>query len=550
MKKRLVRFLSAVLSAGLLLSGLSAEAVTVPESQNIRIGLYYGSDALAGANLLNSTGTGYRLGYYDDDRNFQTLATTAETGISVVKTQNVYYSSMLSDGFGGYTDTAAPATAVGSYRTPRPGPYAPYAEAPAAPAASGVAGAFPAWIQGTYYVRVGAYLDSASAQAAQAALGIEGTEILGTSTGGVSVVKTGTSEVIFQFDGGSDLALGVLPGLDDSVETLTWFKGRKYFGGFQFERRSGGNLTVVNILNLEDYVNCVISQEMSDSWPLEALKAQACCARTYAMRINRHSSDGFDLCSTVHCQAYPGAGQIGDNTTAAAEETAGICVWYNGALAETYYSSSDGGATEDVRNVWNSNANLPYLSGVVDPYEATVADQIPQYYWTYTFTADELTEMMHDSGRNCGQIVSFYVSEFTPLGNVRSITLTDENGESWTFYGSNVSSFLGVRSIRFTISGGGSYYIDSSDNPVSSLSGLYAIGADGTTSVISGAPYVITGSGTEQIATVTSSDTYTVSGSGWGHNIGMSQWGAYAMAKLGYTYDEILKFYYTGVDVR
>ena len=550
MKKRLVRFLSAVLSAGLLLSGLSAEAVTVPESQNIRIGLYYGSDALAGANLLNSTGTGYRLGYYDDDRNFQTLATTAETGISVVKTQNVYYSSMLSDGFGGKPPPTATHIAVASSHIQLPGPYPPYDEAPAAAAASGVAGAFPAWIQGTYYVRVGAYLDSASAQAAQAALGIEGTEILGTSTGGVSVVKTGTSEVIFQFDGGSDLALGVLPGLDDSVETLTWFKGRKYFGGFQFERRSGGNLTVVNILNLEDYVNCVISQEMSDSWPLEALKAQACCARTYAMRINRHSSDGFDLCSTVHCQAYPGAGQIGDNTTAAAEETAGICVWYNGALAETYYSSSDGGATEDVRNVWNSNANLPYLSGVVDPYEATVADQIPQYYWTYTFTADELTEMMHDSGRNCGQIVSFYVSEFTPLGNVRSITLTDENGESWTFYGSNVSSFLGVRSIRFTISGGGSYYIDSSDNPVSSLSGLYAIGADGTTSVISGAPYVITGSGTEQIATVTSSDTYTVSGSGWGHNIGMSQWGAYAMAKLGYTYDEILKFYYTGVDVR
>lgn len=550
MKKRLVRFLSAALAAGLLLSGLSAGAVTVPESQNIRIGLYYGSNALAGANLLNSTGTGYRLGYYDDDRNFQTLAATAETGISVVKTQNVYYSAMLSDGFGGYTDTAVTDIAVGCYHIQLPGSYAAYDEAAAAVAASGVAGAYPAWIQGTYYVRTGAYLDSASAQAAQAALGIEGTEILGTSTGGVSVVKTGTSEVIFQFDGGSDLALGVLPGLDDSVETLTWFKGRKYFGGFQFERRGGGNLTVVNILNLEDYVNCVISQEMSDSWPLEALKAQACCARTYAMRINRHASDGFDLCSTVHCQAYPGAGQIGDNTTAAAEETAGVCVWYNGALAETYYSSSDGGATEDVRNVWNSNSDLPYLSGVVDPYEATVADQIPRYYWTYTFTADELTAMMHDSGRNCGRIVSFYVSEFTDLGNVRSITLTDENGESWTFYGSNVSSFLGVRSIRFTISGGGSYYIDGPENAVSGLAGLHAIGGDGATYPVSGAPYVITGSGTEQITPVTSSDSYTVSGSGWGHSIGMSQWGAYAMSKLGYTYDEILTFYYTGVEVR
>ena len=149
MKKRLVRFLSAVLSAGLLLSGLSAEAVTVPESQNIRIGLYYGSDALAGANLLNSTGTGYRLGYYDDDRNFQTLATTAETGISVVKTQNVYYSSMLSDGFGGYTDTTVTDIAVGCYHIQLPGSYATYDEAAGGAAPTGGAGGFPARVPGT-----------------------------------------------------------------------------------------------------------------------------------------------------------------------------------------------------------------------------------------------------------------------------------------------------------------------------------------------------------------------------------------------------------------
>ena len=551
MKKKLMKFAALALAAALTLPALSTDAVRaagIPMSASIRIGLTYGSDAVPGANLLNSTGSGYRLGYYDDSLNFVQLGYTTETGISVVKTQNVWYGP-LSNGLSGYTDTQTSSIAVGCYHIQLPGAYSTFEEASAAAAA--VPGGFPAWTDGTYTVRLGAYLSSEEANTALTALGVPDAAVCGTSSYGVSVVKTGTSTILFQFDGGASRSLGVMPGLDNSVKTLTWYAKRKYYGGFRYQRVSGGNLTVVNVVDREDYINCVISQEMSPSWPVEALKAQAVTARSYAASCTgRHTSSGFDLCATTHCQAYPGAGQIGDNTTAAAEETAGICVWYNGALAETYYSSSDGGATEDVRNVWNSNANLPYLSGVVDPYEATVADQIPQYYWTYTFTADELTEMMHDSGRNCGQIVSFYVSEFTPLGNVRSITLTDENGESWTFYGSNVSSFLGVRSIRFTISGGGSYYIDSSDNPVSSLSGLYAIGADGTTSVISGAPYVITGSGTEQIATVTSSDTYTVSGSGWGHNIGMSQWGAYAMAKLGYTYDEILKFYYTGVDVR
>lgn len=550
MKKRLVMLIALCLATVFALPAPSARAATLPENQNIRIGLYYGSNALPGANLLNSTGSGYRLGYYNDALEFQTLASTAETAISVVKTQNVYYFPLLSDGFQGYTDAQTSEIAVGCYHIQLPGSYATYEETMAAIAASGVAGAFPAWINGTYYVRTGAYLDADAVNAANAALGIEGTTVVGTSTGGVSVVKTGTAQILFQFDGGSQIALGVLPGLDDSVKTTTWFKGRKYFGGFRFERIGGGNLTVVNILYLEDYVNCVISQEMSNSWPVEALKAQACCARTYAARLNRHAAYHFDLCATVDCQAYPGAGQIGANTTQAVEETAGMYVWYGDELAETYYYSSNGGASEDVRNIWNSNVDLPYLCGVVDPYEATVADKIYLYNWTYTFTSDKLTEKMRASGRNCAQIVNLYVSAYTDLGNVRSITLVDANGDSWSFYGSNATTFLGVRSIRFNISGGGTYYVNDGAQ-LSGISGAYAIGGDGTTSQITTGtmPYVITGSGVEQLP-ASSSDTFTVTGSGWGHNVGMSQWGAYAMSLQGFTYDQILKFYYPGVEIR
>ena len=89
-----------------------------------------------------------------------------------------------------------------------------------------------------------------------------------------------------------------------------------------------------------------------------------------------------------------------------------------------------------------------------------------------------------------------------------------------------------------------------------SLSGMYAIGGDGEISTVtsSRSVYVMTGSGLEQFEVTGSTqmqtgDTYTVTGSGWGHNVGMSQYGSYAMAKLGYTYDEILKFYYTGVTI-
>ena len=550
MKRRLVQLVSMFLTAVLFVPGLSAKAAALPANQNIRIGLYFGSDALPGANLLNSEGTGYRLGYYDVDLNFMTLATTAETGISVVKTQNVYYMP-LSDGLSGYTDAGTSAVGVGCYHIQLPGAYPVYEEA--LTAAAGVAGAFPAWIEGTYYVRVGGYPDSGSAAAAQAALGLEGTSVVGTSSGAVSVVKTGTSTILFQFDGGSGLALGVLPGLDDSVKTKTWFKRRVYFGGFRFERINGGNLTVVNILNLEDYVNCVISQEMSDSWPLEALKAQACCARTYAARLNRHAAHHFDLCATTDCQAYPGAGQIGDNTTRAAEETAGLYVWYGDALAETYYFSSDGGATEDVRNVWNSNSNLPYLAGVVDPYEAAVADRISNYNWSYTFGKEELAvvaQRMRNNGYQCAELVDMRVSEVTPMGNVRAITLTDSNQKNWTLYGDNARVYLGVRSLRFSIYGGGSYYVDDSNTKLSGLSDVYAVTGDGSVQQVNtgGMPYVVTGSGTQQMTSV--SDSFTVSGTGWGHNVGMSQWGAYAMAIQGIAYDQILKFYYTGVDIR
>jgi len=517
--------------------------------ENIRIGLYYEDTALAAANLENSTGTGYYMGYTDGDGQFQSLAYTGQTQITMLKTQNMYVQS------GAYSDTDNGGSVIGCYHIQVSAGHENFDET------NGLAaqydGGFPAWIGGNYAVRVGAYPTKAAAQEAQAALGLTDSTIVGTSAYGINIVATKTAQILFQFDGGEALPLTVRPGLDESVKAVTWFKGYRYYGDFRYERIKGGNLTVVNLVDMEDYINCVISQEMSESWPVEALKAQAVCARTYAeVQRGRHESSHFDLCSSTHCQAYIGMSRTGSNTQTAAVETAGICAWYGGKLAETYYFSSSGGATEDPRNVWGSTTEIPYLKGVIDPYETAIADTIQtaygsrKYRWSITYTREELAQLLREKGYQCADIVDFRVSEVSPTGNVVTLTFLDSEGKSYSFSREkNIRTWLGAPSMHYTVSGGGQYYVNDAGDALNSVSGVYAIGADGTVGQVglTEMPYIVTSGGVEQL--VPAGDTFTLNGAGWGHNVGMSQWGAYAMANQGKTYDEILKFYFTGIEL-
>lgn len=520
MKKRFMQFVLVVLAAALLLPRLSTGAEAAGGNQTVRVGLFYGDNALAAPQLLNSEGVGYRFGYFDDGLNFISLGSTAETAI-----------------------TMQPAAAC----VQLPGSYATFAEASAAAMA---VGGFPAWVNGAYCVRQ--------------ASGAGGTLV---TPGGnaVSVYKTDTSSILFQFDGEEQLSLAVKPGQDDSVRTTTWFKGYKYYGAFQYQRLNGGNLTVCNVLPLEDYLKGVVSNEMSDSWPLEALKAQAVCARTYAhIKLNggKHRGQGFDLCNTIDCQVYGGLNTAGSNSDRAVEETAGVCIWSNGVLVEANYFSSDGGATESSENVWN-NA-LPHLRGVNDPYETAIADQIDAAYrtlgfgyrWTKTFTRAELTNLLRSNNYQCADVVDFRVSQTTPTGNVLMVTVVDAAGKSWPFTKEKARTFFGLYSQRFSVTGGAGNVAAgcavTGGGTLDTVAGAYAIDGTGAVSAVTGAPYLVTASGVSPLASGSSGggDVFTVSGSGWGHGVGMSQWGANAMAKQGFTYRQILEFYFTGIEVR
>lgn len=432
--------------------------------QTVRVGLFYGSSALSEARLENAVGSGYQFGYYDSDRVFHAVGSTAETLIAMVPDLNVSVS----------------AGTIGRYHIRLSQTYTSF---DAAMSAADAKGGFPAYYNGTYYAMIGSYETQEAAQSALSAGGYGGTVYTGTDRC-VTVTKADTTQILFEFDCGSTYSLAVAP-VSDSGKAVTWCKGFQYYGDFQYTRLTSGVLTVVNFVGLEDYVKGVVPNEMSASWPLEALKAQAVCARTYvAANQNKYRQYGFDMTNDTYCQVYRGLNGANETTDRAVDETAGLFVRYEGKLCSVAYFAADGGATEDSENVW-SDTVIPYLRGVKDPYEADI-----DFYcksWSVTVPRSQTGDISVTN---------------TPIGNVMTVTA---NGQ--TYSKDNVRTFLKNVGVTYT----------------------------------------------SRHFTVTynaSDDTYTISGGGYGHNLGMSQWGAYSMAKVhNQSFEDIIRFYFTGAYV-
>ena len=553
-------------------------------SEMVRVGLAYGSGALVNANLENNTGygSGYRMGYFDDDLDFVELARTDEdeTQITMVKTQNTWVNGTS------YSTSDNGGDVIGCYHVLVESGYRSYEQAAAD--AQEYRDGFVAWIDGDYQVRAGSYTSRQEAEDAAQSLG--GT-VAGTSSYAVNVTRTGTAEILFQFDGGDDLALGVMPDVTGADAVRTWFKGYRYYGGFRYERISGGDLTVVNIVDLETYIKGVVPYEMSSSWPLEALKVQAVCARSYAyinIHSGKHTSYHFDVCNTTDCQAYYGAGtnsssyQATERTDQAVDETAGEYAWYDGQVIEAFYSSSHGGASESVYNVWGTSLEqYPYLCGVEDPYEADMASKNSYSSWTVSYTSSELAQRLENYDYDASSGIESLTLTYSDLGNVIQVRVNYQDGGSDTIRPSSMRSVFGISSIRFTVngqaassgsgttsgSGGGltangstsldsqgTYTVISGSGSLSQagLDGLYAISGSGSiTSVEDAASGGGSGTDTPSGTQVTvSGSSYTFQGSGNGHQLGLSQYGAWAMAERGFTYEEIIEFYYPGTYVQ
>ncbi len=552
MKKKLA--ILWILTAALVL--LLALPAAAANKDTLRIGLAYGGNTQAAYGLENVQETGFQWGVYDENLTFYPLGTTTESKLSVLAAQTLY---LTSEG----TYVAEPDGAVGTvgaYHVQVEGAYSDFASAQGA--ASGLDRGFVAWVQGEYRVRLGAYDALETAQ--EVAALYPGSTVESPSQYAFTAVAAGTDKVLFQYDAaapGEAAALAVQPVAQEGQKAVTVFgyTGNSYYGGFRFERINGGLPTAVNVVTMDDYIKGIVPYEMSPSWPLEALKAQAVCARTYATTLStsKHKEYHFDLCPTTDCQAYRGTGRATALTDQAVDETAGQMARYQGKPIDAVYFSSDGGGTEDAKNVWGGE--LPYLKGKLDPYEADIADKANNYKWTKTFTAAEFKELLHSKNYLCADIVDFTTKQ-SPTGNTIEIKFLDSAGKSWTFSRARVRSLLGLNSIRFnvTTSGGSTgtagYAITGEAETAPDLTGRYVIDGSGQVVPAPTDAYAVTSSGVEKLTPSagqgTSADTvYTLTGTGWGHSVGMSQWGAYSMAKRGFGYQDILKFYYTDITV-
>ena len=524
----------------------------------VRVGLYWGSSALEAANLQNAVGSGFSFGYFDETRSFVELGSTEETAITMLKDWNMYLVN------GKYqSDAVSGAEVVGCYHIRLSEEYPDFASARTA--ADEYGDGFPAYHQNGWYVCVGSYTGESAGVSAAASRGLNGVSMT-CSNRCVTVVATGTVHILFQFDCGEERSLGVMPRAEEGEKATTWFKGYRYYGGFQYQRIDGKNMNVVNFLTMDDYIKGVIPYEMNAAWPLEALKAQAVAARTYtAAHLCHHHSNGFDPCCEVDGQTYRGVNASDENSDRAVDETSGVYMTYEGEYVNAFYFSSDGGATEDCENVFSEE--LPYLRGKADPYEAYV--DTGRENWRFVYSTDEITAILRLKNYRCAQIVSI-TPTYTSVGNIYSLRFTDANGVNWTFSKDRAGSILYsstyqkyTYSQRFTVTDADaspeetSYYVIGGEGTGIVPDSLYVVSGDGTVIPIGGTAnaVVLSAEGSESVSLYGYSNgtiyasSYLIRGSGWGHNVGMSQYGAKAMAELGFGYQDILSFYYEGVTI-
>lgn len=227
--------------------------------------------------------------------------------------------------------------------------------------------------------------------------------------------------------------------------------GSKHYRGSLFLRVQGGSFDVIERLALDDYVNGVLAEEMPASWPSEALKAQAVAARTYALRSReRHRADGYDVCTTTHCQVYGGVDAETPATRAAVAATAGQILTYAGKPAETLFHSDSGGMTESREALWGDG--VPYLVSVREDVQKTSP-------WSLTLSEADFIKKLAARGKDVGALKKIELSPLvigkgdsyrTPSGRVSRLTIHGAK-RSVSLTGAEMRSFFGLKSTLFDV---------------------------------------------------------------------------------------------------
>jgi stage II sporulation protein D len=319
--------------------------------------------------------------------------------------------------------------------------------------------------------------------------------VIGSST--VATVKNAAGQGVGQLPHGQPITIAAEGG---TLKLANW-QGQAFWvepndGGYIFIDDTwyrgrvllvpdAGGLTAINWVELEEYLYSVLGGEMPTSWPQEALKAQAVAARSYALyRREKSQTSLYDVDGTTASQVYKGLAAEAVSTQTAVNSTRGQVLVYGNRVIEAVFHSSSGGQTENVENVWQNP--LPYLRSVPD-----FDQDAPVFRWSETLSLEQFQQRVTGIGR----LQSAVAESTSPTGRIMTMRLQGSEG-SRVLTGNELRQALRLRSTLFSIAIAG--------------------------------------------------DTVQINGRGYGHGIGLSQWGARALAMQGYSYQQILAHYYQG----
>jgi len=280
-----------------------------------------------------------------------------------------------------------------------------------------------------------------------------------------------------------------------SGKSYIYINGRPFRGDIRILKEEN-KIMVVNEIDVEDYLMGVLYHEMAHYWPVEALKAQAIAARTYAIYQKVISKKRYyDVTSDVYSQVYGGRRSETWRTSRVINQTRRLVMLYNGKLFPAYYHATCGGRTTDAVNLWG--IDIEPLKG----RECGFCNFSPHFRWKKELALDTISERLREAGYDIKDIVSIDIIKRDESGRILELELKGKDG-SIRLDGNRFRLIIGPNLIKST-----NFEIDFRSRFV------------------------------------------TFYGKGWGHGVGMCQWGAYGMARKGYKAEEILKYYYPGVEI-
>ena len=306
----------------------------------------------------------------------------------------------------------------------------------------------------------------------------------------------------------TDARISVMKGIainnQDTLEKIVTFtpqheegiavNGFPYSGDITIYQKQG-LLWVVNTVDIEKYLEGVVPSEMPSSWPMEALKTQAVVSRTYALYQKKKSQNKeYDIVASVMGQVYKGESVGHPRTHSAIAETNGMVVTYEGEIALTFFHSTSAGPTENAQERWG--IDLPYLKGVSCPFD----QDSPYYRWERVIPLSDMEKVLA-AEQGVHTISTLTPFQLSKAGRILTVRILHPGGET-LFEAEGLRRLLGYQTLPST-----NFTINSFGKKLK------------------------------------------ISGMGWGHGVGLCQWGTKVIAERGFAFDEIIPYYFPGVDL-